>query len=100
MDIKKFKNGNINVKLEADDRIKSYYNCIEEICLQLDFYTMEDTEDCQHNEYSLGNDCIAYDLFHNGDDSIIYRFSSYAYEKLIHGKTVKLYATNNEDYNN
>ena len=97
MEVKKFKNGNINIKLENHDTmIKSYYHAIETICNELDFCTLEDTEDVQHNEYCLGNDCIACDLYHNGDDSIIYMFSSYACEKLLQGKTVKLYAIKNE----
>ena len=96
MKIRKFKSGNINIKMEKEDNILSFYHAIETICKELDFYTMEDTEEEQHNEYCLGNDCIAFDLYHNGDDSIIYRFSSYAYEKLLQGKTIKLYAIKNE----
>ena len=97
MEMKKFKNGNINIKLENHETmIKSYYYAIEMICNELDFCTMDDTNEVQHNEYCLGNDCIAYDLYHNGDDSIVYMFSSYAYEKLLQGKTIKLYATKNE----
>ena len=96
MKLVKFKNGTINIKMGKEDNILSFYHAIETICNELDFYTMEDTEDIQHNEYCLGNDCIAYDLYHNGDDSIIYRFSSYACEKLLQGKTIKLYAIKNE----
>ena len=97
MEMKKFKNGNINIKLENHDTmVKSYYNAIETICNELDFCTMEDNENIQHNEYCLGNDCIACDLYYNGDDSIIYMFSSYACEKLLQGKTIKLYAIKNE----
>ena len=96
--MKKFKNGNINIKLENNDTmIKSYYHAIEVIGNELDFCTLDDTEEVQHNEYCLGNDCIAYDLYHNGDDSIIYRFSSYVCEKLLQGKTIKLHASINND---
>ena len=100
MELVKFKNGNINIKLENHDMIKSYYHAIETICNELDFCTLEDTEQTQHNEYCLGNDCIAYDLYHNGDDGIVYMFSSYDCEKLLQGKTIKLYATKNNDIYN
>ena len=97
MELVQFKNGNVNVKLGRKDKIPaSYYSVIERLCNELDFCTMEDTEEIQHNEYCLGNDCIAYDLYYNGDDSIVYMFSSYDYKKLLQGKTIKLYAIKNE----
>lgn len=96
MKLVKFKNGSINIKMEKEDNISSFREAIEAICNDLDFYTMEDTQDTQHNEYSLGNSYIAYDLYHNGDDSVYYMFTSYAYyNKLLQGKTVKIYAQKN-----
>lgn len=96
MKLVKFKNGTVNIKMEKEDNILSFYHAVETICNELDFYTMDDTEEIQHNGYCLGNDCIACDLYHNGDDSIIYMFTSYAYyNKLLKGKTVKIYAQKN-----
>lgn len=89
MIIKQFKNGNFNVKHEADYDYND--NLIEQLCYsaELDFYT--DSE-----WWSLGNDCMALDLF-NYNTGLTYIVTDSDIEQFKHGRTIKLIGFNRED---
>lgn len=89
--IKKFKNGNFNVKYEADYDYND--NLIEQLCnsAELDFCTSAEW-------WSLGNHGMAMTLF-NYKTGLSYNVTKRDIERFKHYKTIKLYGYK-EDENN
>ena len=85
---KEFKNGNINIKIDSDDMNEfknDQYYILSELLFWVDSYIVGEP-------FCLGNDCGAVYVYNVRRDCI-YILSDYdIYQKLINGKTAKLYA--------
>lgn len=93
MIVKKFKNGNYNVKMEKDD-----FN--QESTLVNLLWALGD-HDCQlfGDEYCLGNAVgMAVDLYDCYTDKLV-RIPYFVLDELETGKTVKLYARKLDEFN-
>jgi hypothetical protein len=88
---KRFKNGNINVKLEKDETIK------ESLLIDLlnELYYLDCT--LFGEEYCISNYDMAIDVYSYYDDVLI-RIIYSDLDKLKEGKTIKLYARKLDKY--
>ena len=88
MIIKRFKNGNFNVKHEAEHDYND--NLIEQLCnsAELDFCTTSEW-------WCLGNHGMAMDLF-NYKTGLTYIATDSDIEQFKHGRTIKLTGFNKE----
>lgn len=91
MIIKKYKNGNITAKMEADDRNR------ESVLVNL-IWALGDN-DCQlfGEEYCLSNLEMAVDVYDSYNDMLI-RIPYRVLDDLDNGKTVRLYARPLDEY--
>lgn len=89
MIIREYKNGNITIKLENENKNTSFESLVCDIANNLDWV---DTYLISEYPYCLGNDCIAVDFYNIRTDKL-YKLSSYDMDKyLLNGKTLRLLA--------
>lgn len=93
VDVKEFKNGNINIKYDILPNDPEFSNVMCDVLNALDWLDTYDISGIT----SYGNDCVAIHLYNIRLDKM-YMLTSYAiYNRLVKGLTLKLYARTPDD---